>query len=100
MSKLDLEITSKALSDIEQVTEFIARDNKLAALKMAKLFYDVFEKLAVHPRLGKIKEEWTYLNILFYTVKHRYIVAYRVINNSTIRILRVLSSYQDICSKF
>ncbi|MBD9223430.1 hypothetical protein EGQ24_05965 [bacterium] len=36
---------------------------------------------------------------LFYVVKRHYVIVYRIINNNTIRILRVLSTCQDICSK-
>lgn len=99
MNKLELEITSKAFSDVQAITEYIAKDNKKASTRLAKNFYNVFEKLTSHPMLGKRREDLTYLNALFYIVKRHYVVVYRIINNNTIRILRVLSTYQDICSK-
>lgn len=99
MNKLDLEVTSKALSDIEAITDYISKDNKRAANKFAKYLYNTFEKLTKHPMLGKTREDLTYLNALFYIVKRHYVIVYRIINNNTIRILRVLSTCQDICSE-
>lgn len=43
MNKLNLEITSKALLDIEAITDYIAQDNKSAARKLSKDFYKYFE---------------------------------------------------------
>lgn len=42
MNKLDLEVTSKALSDIEAITDYISKDNKRAANKLAKYLYNTF----------------------------------------------------------
>lgn len=99
MNKLDLEITSKAFSDIENITDYVAKDNRRAAKNLAKYFYTTFDKLTIHPMLGKTRDDLTYLNALFYVAKRHYLVVYRVINNNTVRILRILSTYQEMCSK-
>lgn len=39
--KNDFKIKKKALSDIENIADFIAKDNKQAAIKMIKLFYKI-----------------------------------------------------------
>jgi len=39
MNKLDLKIKSIALEDMEKIADYIATDNKSAALKILKLFY-------------------------------------------------------------
>lgn len=98
MNNLKLEITSKAYNDIETIADYIAKDNKSAANKFVKLFNKTFETLCKHPHLGKIRNDFTYLDVKFYIVKKNYLIIYRIIDNKTLRILRVLTTYQDICS--
>lgn len=98
MNSLKLEITGKAYNDIEIISDYIAQDNKNAAIKFVKLFNKIFETLCKHPNLGKIREDFTYLDVKFYIVKKNYLVIYRIIDNKILRILRVLTTYQDICS--
>ncbi len=100
MNDLELEITSKAYNDIEIISDYIAKDNKNAATKFVRLFYKTFETLCEHPNLGKSRDDFTYLDVKFYVVKKNYLVIYRIIDNKTLRILRVLTTYQDICSIF
>ena len=98
MNDLKLEITSKAYNDIEIITDYIAKDNKNAATKFIKLFYKTFKILCKHPYLGKSREDFTYLDVKFYVVKKNYLVVYRITENKTLRILRILTTYQDVCS--
>ena len=100
MNDLELEITSKAYNDIEIISDYIAKDNRTAATKFVRLFNNVFKTLCKHPYLGKSRDDFTYLDVKFYIVKKNYLVIYRIINNKTLRILRVLTTYQDICSIF
>ena len=44
MNSLKLEITGKAYNDIEIISDYIARDNKNAAIK----FVELFKKLLKH----------------------------------------------------
>ena len=99
MNNLELEITGKAYNDMELISEFIARDNKTAANKMLKLFYKTFETFLKHPNIGKSKPDFTYLDVKFYVVKKNYLIVYRIIDNKKIRILRVLTTYQDVCAE-
>lgn len=98
MNNLELEITSKAYNDIEIISDYIAKENKNAAIKLIKLFNKAFKTLCKHPYIGKSREDFTYLDVKFYVVNKNYLVVYRVINNKALRILRVLTTYQDICS--
>ena len=101
MNDLELEITSKAYNDIEIISDYIAKDNRTAATKFVRLFFNnAFKTLCKHPYLGKSRDDFTYLDVKFYIVKKNYLVIYRIINNKTLRILRVLTTYQDICSIF
>ena len=97
---MELEITSKAYNDIEIISDYIAKDNRTAATKFVRLFNNAFKTLCKHPYLGKSRDDFTYLDVKFYIVKKNYLVIYRIINNKTLRILRVLTTYQDICSIF
>ncbi len=54
--------------------------------------------LCKHPYLGKSREDFTYFDVKFYIVKKTYLIIYRIIDNKILRILRVLTTYQDICS--
>ena len=98
MNDLKLEITSKAYNDIEIISNYIAEDNKTAATKIVKLFYKKFKTLCKHPYLGKSREDFTYLDVKFYIVKKNYLIIYRIIDNKILRILRILTTYQDVCS--
>lgn len=98
MNNLELEITGKAYNDIEIISDYIAIDNKNAAIKFVKLFNKTFEMLCKHPYLGKSREDFTYFDVKFYIVKKTYLIIYRIIDNKILRILRVLTTYQDICS--
>ena len=98
MNNLKLEITSKALNDIEIISNYIAIDNRTASNKLIKELHNKFKILYRHPNLGKTRNDFTYLDVKFYIVKKNYLIVYRIINNNTLRILRILTTYQDICS--
>ena len=98
MNDLKLEITSKAYNDIEIISDYIAKDNKTAAQKFVRLFYKTFKTLCKHPNLGKTRDDFTYLDVKFYIMQKKYLVIYRIIDNKVLMILRVLTTYQDICS--
>ena len=99
MNDLELEITSKAYNDMEIISEFIAQDNKTAANKMIELFYKTFKMLLKHPNIGNSRPDFTYLDVKFYVIKKNYLIVYRIVDNKTLRILRVLTTYQDVCSE-
>lgn len=97
MNKLDLIIENKAESDLELIADFIAKDNKNAAIKMLKQFYKTFEKLSEYPNIGIKRPDFTYKDVKFYVVKKHYLIVYTIIEDS-IHILRVLAAYQNICA--
>ena len=47
MNNLELKIKSTALKDMEKIADYIANDNKSAALEMLKLFYQSFNDLCI-----------------------------------------------------
>jgi len=99
MNNLELEITSKAYNDMEIISEFIVQDNKTAANKMMELFYKTFKMLLKQPNIGNSRPDFTYLDVKFYVIKKNYLIVYRIIDNKKLRILKVLTTYQDVCSE-
>lgn len=91
-------IKSKALADIQTITDYIAQDKKSAALEFIDLLNKSFEKLSEFPDLGVTRKDFTYLDVKFYIIKKRYLVVYNI-EEEKVCILRVLTSYQDICNK-
>ncbi len=97
MSKLNLKITNTALNDMELIADFIAKDKKSAAVKMLKLFYKTFKNLSEYPDIGVKKPDFTYKDVLFFVIKNHYLVVYKI-HKKNLVILRVLTTYQDICA--
>lgn len=97
MNKLDLIIENAAETDMITIAEYISEDKKSAAAKMLKVFYTTFEKLSNYPEIGFSRPDFTYKDVKFFVVKKHYLIVYKTTKNE-IHILRVLSSYQDICS--
>ena len=97
MNKLNLQIKSVALDDMEKIADFIAKDNIDAAKNLLNDFYIAFDNLCTFPNLSKIRQNFTYQNVRLLQVKQNYVIVYNVKNNA-IYILRVLSNYQEICN--
>ena len=98
MNKINCKIKSVALSDGENIVDYIKQDHPTAAIKLFNKFNDTFKLLCSHPNMGFIKDEFKYKNVRFYKVKKHYLIVYNF-ENDEINILRVLSSYQDIIDK-
>ena len=64
---------------------------------MAMYLYNVCQDLARFPEMGTARPDFTYKNYRFFTIRKRYIIAYRVVGNELF-ISRVLTAYQDICT--
>lgn len=97
MNKLELIIENAAERDMSLVAEYISKDKKCAAVKMLNNFYKSFEKLSLFPDLGCERSDFKYKNVKFFIVKKHYLIVY-IVKNDSLHILRVLSSYQDICN--
>lgn len=94
---MTFEITDIALSDIEEIIEYILIKNKKAAIDLLKLFYKSFKTLEKNPKMGNTRYDLTDKKVLFWVLKRKYLVVYKIKNNDII-ILRVLSTYRDIIS--
>lgn len=96
MNKLNLKITQTAIKDMETIADYIALDNKNAAIKMLKSFEKSFNSLCSHPNLGKKRKDFTHKDVLFFVIKKRYLIIYNFDTDNLV-ILRVLTTYMDIC---
>ena len=96
-NQLKLQILNKAEEDLILISDFISKDNPIAARNLLKLFYATFDILSRYPNIGKQRIDFTYKDVQFYVVKKNYLVLYKSDNNY-LYILRVFSSYSDICS--
>ncbi len=96
MNNLNLIITEQAYNDINLIVDYIAKDNNKVAKKFLEFLIKSCRTLTKFPNLGKKRPDFSYKNTLFYIIKKRYIIAYKT-QQENLYILRVLSSYQDIC---
>ncbi|MCX4274873.1 MAG: type II toxin-antitoxin system RelE/ParE family toxin [Candidatus Gastranaerophilales bacterium] len=96
MSRFNILITDNAKCDIINIIKYIETQNKFAALNLSKIFKKTFILLSEFPAAGRNSQYIKDKDILIYIVKKRFIVAYRFVDNKVV-ILRILSSYQDIC---
>jgi plasmid stabilization system protein ParE len=90
-------ISEFAENDLRDIYNYIKADNLAAAVKMADVFEESFDKLAAMPRMGVKKTDLTSRDVLFYIIKKRYFIVYTT-QNDTLQILRVLATHQDIGS--
>ncbi len=96
MSKLKLIIENKAEDDIKLIVRYL--DDDKAALKVLTNFNKAFDTICLHPNIGFTKEDFIYRDVRFFVVKKKFLIVYKELD-ACIHILRVLSTYQDICSK-
>ena len=96
MSKpLKVLITDSAKDDINTVFDYIAIDNKTAAINIIDTFYKVFELLSDYPETGTLKNDLADKTVRIYSIKKNFVIAYRIRDNK-IEILRILTRYQNI----
>jgi plasmid stabilization system protein ParE len=83
-----------AETDIRDIANYIAADNRDAALRLVDDFYAAFSQLADVPGLGHRRPDLTDQPLRFWTVRQRYLIIYR--DRSPLEIVRVISGYRDI----
>jgi len=95
MNKLNIIFSEQAYQDIELICNYISKDNHIAAKKLTNILIKSCDILAAFPDLGVKRLDLSNKNIMFFVVKRRYIIVYKIEKNN-IYIIRILSSYQDI----
>ena len=87
-------IAQAALTDLEEIGLYIARDNPTAADKMINELYEHIHRLAAMPGMGHSREDLAPEPLRFWPVRH-YLIIYRP-DTKPIEIVRVLSGYRDL----
>lgn len=90
-------LTPRAVDDLDQIWNFIARDSPAAAARVESVLFEAFASLARHPLLGSKRAEITSLPVRFWVVSRyrSYVVVYRP-EAKPIRIIAVLHSKRNI----
>jgi len=83
-----------ALQDLEDIGYYIALDNPDAALELIERFFEMFDRLAEHPELGRSREEFPGVRSI---IVKPYVIFYRCAKNC-IEIIRILHGARDISS--
>ncbi len=92
---LNVLVTQKAGSDIAQIIDYVAKDNPKAARDILTVLNKTLKMLAEYPTTGTVKYGIKQENIRVYTIKKKFSIAYRLEDNQ-LKILRILTRYQDI----
>jgi plasmid stabilization system protein ParE len=91
------QFTPRALSDLSDIWEFIADDNKSAANRVELAILSACDSLARNPMLGTKRGEITPLPVRFWTVARfpSFIVVYRP-DTKPLQVVAVLHGKRDI----
>lgn len=87
---------SAAIGDLEEIWEFIARDNPRAADRWIDRLFETFKALARAPGMGHRREDLTGFPVLFFPVD-AYLVIYRLAGKQ-IEIVAVAQGSRDVPS--
>jgi len=87
-------LSPEALQDLQDVWYFIASDNVPAADKLENEFFEAFERLAEHPRMGHTRSDLTERNVRFWPVGS-YLIVYRSLPTA-LQIVAVLHGARDV----
>ncbi len=69
-------LAPEVLQDLQDIWDFIASDNEVAADKLEDEFFEAFEMLAKHPHMGHTRSDLTERDVRFWPVG-QYLIVYR-----------------------
>ena len=75
-----------AADDLDQIWDYIARDNVSAADRLIDKLFEAFEELAKNPALGHSRRDITNANVRFWPVGN-YLIIYVTASKSRIEIV-------------
>ena len=91
------QLTRNALGDLDEIADYISRDNSAAAGRLLKEFEAICSRLAEYPKLGAARPE-LHADARSFTAGN-YVLFYRELDDG-IELLRVLHAARDIASEF
>ena len=89
-------LSPQAFQDIDEIWEFIAKDDIDAADRVRDEIFEAFGKLADMPCMGHLREDLAKEPLRFWSV-YSYLIIYRA-EPQPIEIVRVLHGARDIAS--
>jgi len=87
-------LSDEAETDIAGISEYIAKRNVAAAIKMLDLIQEACQTLAENPGLGEVRKGFGVPNCRSFTVS-RYVVFFRP-NGSGVDVARILDASRDL----
>jgi toxin ParE1/3/4 len=90
-------VSPQSRTDMKEICQFIARDSRLAAGRIRRLFYEKFKFLARHPLVGQARPELG-ADLRSFSAGN-YVIFFRPITDG-IQVVRVLHGSRDITAIF
>ncbi|MDZ4850123.1 MAG: type II toxin-antitoxin system RelE/ParE family toxin [Pirellulaceae bacterium] len=87
-------LSDEAETDIAGISEYIAKRNVAAAIKMLDLIQEACQTLAENPGLGEVRKGFGVPNCRSFTVS-RYVVFFRP-NGNGVDLARILDASRDL----
>jgi len=87
-------LSDEAETDIAGISEYIAKRNVAAAIKMLDLIQEACQTLAENPGLGEVRKGFGVPNCRSFTVS-RYVVFFRP-NGNGVDVARILDASRDL----
>ena len=94
-----VQLTPRAINDLDNIWDYIAKDNISAANRVESAILSACNSLARHPMIGSKRSEITPLPVRFWTVTRfpNFIVVYRP-DTKPLQIVAVLYGKRDLVS--
>jgi plasmid stabilization system protein ParE len=91
------QLTPRALNDLDEIWNYIAEDNEVAATRVESAIFFACASLARNPHLGSKRNEITSRSVRFWTVTRfpNYIVVYRP-DTKPLQVIAVLHGKRDV----
>jgi len=87
-------LSDEAETDIAGISEYIAKRNVAAAIKMLDLIQEACQTLAENPGLGEVRKGFGVPNCRSFTIS-RYVVFFRP-NGNGVDVARILDASRDL----
>lgn len=87
-------LSAQAAREVENIWEYIAKDDVAAASRVRLEFYEAFQKLADRPGIGHTRHDLTGQPVRFWPVRS-YLVVYKA-DSRPLEIVRVVHGARDL----
>lgn len=92
---MNFSLARSALLDIEAIAQYLAREaGESIADDMISRLFDVFDRLADHPRIGRVRDDLAPASHRFW-YEEPYMIVYRT-DRPSVHIVRVIHGARDL----